>query len=83
MKDKEVAIETITNLPENVSMDEIAEQLQIMAAIRKGKEDVTAGRVKSGAVCCSLTSVSLIKISILDVYTYFLDRLRRQYCSAS
>ncbi len=49
MKDKEVAIETITNLPENVSMDEIAEQLQIMAAIRKGKEDVTAGRVKSHA----------------------------------
>jgi predicted transcriptional regulator len=49
MKDKQVAIETINNLPENASMEEIAEELQIMAAIRKGKEDVRAGRVKSHA----------------------------------
>jgi len=49
MKDKHVAIEAINNLPENASMQEIAEELQIMAAIRKGKEDVKAGRVKSQA----------------------------------
>jgi len=49
MKDKQVAIETINNLPENASMEEIAEELQIMAAIRKGKEDVRSGRVKSHA----------------------------------
>ncbi len=49
MKDKDVAIEAIAGLPENASMQEIAEELQIMAAIRKGKEDVTAGRVKSHA----------------------------------
>ena len=49
MNDKTVAIETIANLPENSSMEEIAEELQIMAAIRKGKEDVQAGRMKSHA----------------------------------
>jgi len=49
MKDKQVAIETINNLPENASMQEIAEELQIMAALRQGKEDLRAGRVKSHA----------------------------------
>lgn len=49
MSDKQVAIKTISNLPENASMEEIAEELQIMAAIRKGKADVKAGRVKSHA----------------------------------
>ena len=49
MRDKQVAIETINKLPEDASMDEIAEELQIMAAIRKGKEDANAGRVKSHA----------------------------------
>jgi len=49
MKDKQVAIETINHLPEDASMEEIAEELQIMAAIRKGKDDVAAGRVKSHA----------------------------------
>ena len=49
MKDKQVAIETISRLPDDASMEEIAEELQIMAAIRKGKADVKAGRVKSHA----------------------------------
>jgi predicted transcriptional regulator len=49
MNDKTVAIETINDLPENSSMEEIAEELQIMAAIRKGKEDVKAGRTKTHA----------------------------------
>ena len=49
MTDKSVALETIANLPENSSMEEIAEELQIMAAIRKGKEDVKARRTKSHA----------------------------------
>ncbi len=47
MNDKTVAIETIAALPENSSMEEIAEELQIMAAIRKGKEDIKAGRTKT------------------------------------
>jgi predicted transcriptional regulator len=49
MNDKSVAIETIKDLPENSSMEEIAEELQIMAAVRKGKEDVKAGRKKTHA----------------------------------
>jgi len=32
MNDKTVALETIANLPENSSMEEIAEELQIMTA---------------------------------------------------
>lgn len=49
MKDKQVALQTISKLPDDASMEEIAEELQIMAAIRKGKADVKAGRVKSHA----------------------------------
>jgi hypothetical protein len=54
MKDKYVAIETINNLPENASMEDIAEELRIMAAIRKAKEDVKSDRVKPHAVVESL-----------------------------
>jgi predicted transcriptional regulator len=49
MKDKQVAIETINHLPEDASMEQIAEELQIMAALRKGKEDIRAGRTKTHA----------------------------------
>jgi predicted transcriptional regulator len=56
MSDKQVAIKTINNLPENASMEEIAEELQIMAAIRKGKADVKASRVKSHAQVVKLIS---------------------------
>ena len=49
MNDKQVAIQTISKLPEDCSMAEIAEELQIMAAVREGKADVKAGRVKSHA----------------------------------
>ena len=49
MKDKQVALQTISKLSDDASMEEIAEELQIMAAIRKGKIDVKAGRLKSHA----------------------------------
>jgi predicted transcriptional regulator len=49
MNDKQVAIETINHLPEGASMEQIADELQIMAALRKGKADVKAGRTKSHA----------------------------------
>jgi predicted transcriptional regulator len=49
MNDKQVALETINHLPEDASMEQIAEELQVMAALRKGKEDVKAGRTKSHA----------------------------------
>ena len=50
MKDKDVAIQTINNLPENATMEDIAEELRIMAALRKAKEDVKAARTKPHAV---------------------------------
>jgi predicted transcriptional regulator len=49
MNDKQVAIETINHLPEGASMAQIADELQIMASLRKGKEDIKAGRTKSHA----------------------------------
>ena len=47
MTDKEAVLDALGRLPETASLDEIAEELQIMAAIRKGRQDVAAGRVKS------------------------------------
>lgn len=49
MTDESVALETIADLPENSSMQDLAEELQVTAAIRKGKTDVKAGRTKSHA----------------------------------
>jgi len=49
MKDKEAAITVISKLPEDASIEEIADELQILAAIQKGQADVKAGRVKSHA----------------------------------
>ena len=49
MNDKQVALQTIQKLPEDASIEEITEELQIMAAIRKGKADAKAGRVKAHA----------------------------------
>ncbi|HEX3799892.1 MAG TPA: hypothetical protein VH413_14455 [Verrucomicrobiae bacterium] len=49
MKDKQAAITAISKLPEDASIEEIAEELQILAAIKKGKADVKAGRTKSHA----------------------------------
>ncbi len=36
MKDKQVALQTISKLPDDASMEEIAEELQIMAAVMWG-----------------------------------------------
>jgi hypothetical protein len=47
MTDKEAVIDALQRLPENVSLDEIAEELRIMAAVRKGRSAVAAGRVKT------------------------------------
>ena len=47
MTDKQAVIDAIHRLPENASLDEIAEELQIMAAIRRGRADVSAGRTKT------------------------------------
>jgi predicted transcriptional regulator len=45
MSNKEVVIEAVRQLPETVSIEEISEQIAILAAIRKGEEAADAGRV--------------------------------------
>ena len=47
MTDKQAVMDALQRLPENASLDDIAEELRIMAAIRKGREDVAAGRTKT------------------------------------
>ena len=47
MTDKQEVIEVLNAMPENVSLDEIIEELRIMAAVRKGRADVAAGRTKT------------------------------------
>jgi predicted transcriptional regulator len=44
MSSKEIVIEAIRQLPEHVTFEEIAEEVAILAAIRKGEEDADAGR---------------------------------------
>ena len=46
MTDKQLALETLNKLPETASIQEIAEEMEIMAAIRIGEEASDAGRVK-------------------------------------
>ncbi len=44
MSNKEIVIEAIRKLPEELSLEEIAEEVAVLAAIRKGEEDADAGR---------------------------------------
>ncbi len=47
MSDKEMVIEAVRQLPEHASIKEIAEEIAILAAIKKGEHDADAGRVVS------------------------------------
>ena len=47
MTDKQAVLDALQRLPENATLDEIAEELRIMSAVRKGRTDVAAGRVKT------------------------------------
>ena len=47
MTDKQAVLDALERLPERVSLDEITEELRIMAAIRRGRMDIIAGRTKS------------------------------------
>ena len=49
MTDKQAVMDALQRLPEKVSLDEIAEELRLMAAIRRGRADVAAGHTKSHA----------------------------------
>ncbi len=44
MSDKEVVIEAIRRLPEDASLEEIAEEVRVLTAIRRGERDADAGR---------------------------------------
>ena len=47
MTDKQAVVDALERLPEGASLEEIAEELRIMAAIRRGRADVAAGRAKA------------------------------------
>lgn len=47
MTDKQALIDALQRLPENASLDEIAEKSRLMAAVPRGREDVAAGRTKT------------------------------------
>jgi len=49
MTDKQAVFDALQRPPENASLDEITEELRIMAAIRRGRADVVAGRTKTHA----------------------------------
>jgi predicted transcriptional regulator len=40
-------MDALGRLPEGASLEEITEELQIMASIRRGRADIAAGRSKS------------------------------------
>jgi len=43
MTEKEIVIETIRSLPDNCSLEEIAERIEFMAAVRKGLDQLDRG----------------------------------------
>ena len=47
MTDKQAVIDALDRLPEGASLDEITEELHIMAAVRRGRADIAAGRTKT------------------------------------
>jgi predicted transcriptional regulator len=47
MSNKEAVIEIMRKLPEEVTLEEIVEEIQILAAIQQGEKEVREGRVIS------------------------------------
>ena len=47
MTDKQAVMDALQRLPEDASLEEISEELRIMASIRRGRADVAAGRTKT------------------------------------
>ncbi len=45
MNDKDVVIETVRKVPEAASLEQISEEIAILAALRRGEEAADAGRV--------------------------------------
>ena len=47
LTDKQLAAQALDRMPESVSLEQISEELAILAAIRKGERAATEGRVVS------------------------------------
>jgi predicted transcriptional regulator len=47
MTDKEAVLDALQRLPETASLEEIAEELRIMASVRRGRADIAEGRIKT------------------------------------
>jgi len=43
MTEKEIVLETIKSLPDNCSLEEIAERIEFMAAVQKGLDQLDRG----------------------------------------
>jgi predicted transcriptional regulator len=43
--DKQRVLETVSGLPEQASIQQIAEEVEILAAIRRGEEAADAGKI--------------------------------------
>jgi predicted transcriptional regulator len=46
MTDKQAVMDALSRLPEAASLEEITEELHIMASVRRGRADIAAGRSK-------------------------------------
>jgi len=47
MSDKQLALDSIQRLPENTSLDAIAERLEFLAGVRKGLDQIERGETVS------------------------------------
>jgi predicted transcriptional regulator len=47
MSDKEFVREALRKLPEDATLDEISEEIAILAALRRGEQAIEEGRVTS------------------------------------
>jgi len=56
MSNKQLVLEAVSQLPEDSTFDRIKEEIDILAAIRRGQEDVAAGRV----LCASVVQSSFL-----------------------
>ena len=47
MTDKKAVLDALQRLPENATLEDISEELQIMASVRRARADASAGRAKT------------------------------------
>lgn len=45
LSEKQIALEALRQMPESASLQEISEEIAILAAIQRGEDDSDAGRV--------------------------------------